>query len=271
VEPMILEQMRQRRKIKRRVLAALTVAVFLFGTGVMAWDKFREGTRYELFFQDTKGLEAGDAVISGQAVVGRVRYLLEESNGHKVGIMLYDEYEDSVAPPSRLPPRIVSGTFLSPSPSVELAAAGSPRDGKTADALKKFFESPGNESQRWFARAKEAVDGFLETGREGTRAFEQWAKRPEIESFFEEAEAVRKEMETLGSEKSEQVGERLRSLLAEGDELTQDLRDVGRDDLAESLGDSLLELKQRLSNLNDRETLEEGDMPAPQNQPKEGS
>lgn len=223
------------------VVVASVVAILMFG-------RQPGGVSFVVTFSDIQGLREGaEVTLEGEKIgeVDAVRPGSDEGDPWEVTLLIYPEHRRSVGNDSSA--RIVTSGLLSRTTEVRIlnrSDAGAPiRPGSVVQGVED-----GAGERQFLGRdtARRGVEQLREgwgnlSARLGQSMEEarDWFSSPEARNIQDRMERLRQDVQEFTVARAGEASDKMQDALARGRELVSELRDLGRDDLADEVSESL--------------------------------
>jgi len=249
------------------VFLALVVSLIIFG---------REGTgmTFTVTFSDLKGLKVEAPVVLNDKEVGNVVSIAPapDSEGRwRVELGITKDNQRQIS--SSVTARIIPAGLLQRQAEVRLLKGddnGAPmRPGTVVQGIETWTEEQlivGQESARrgieQLGGSWESISSRIGLVMEGAR---DWLSSPDGRRLQGRMEEVRTDLRDFAVTKVGEAGEKVKGTMDKGQQLILELRDLGRDDLADELSRTLESLQEEFRET----TAPQGEKPAPEGEPTE--
>lgn len=243
------------------VFVAVVAAIIILGRDTPT------GFTYIVTFTDIDGLKKGDAVTLEGNQVGEVTELRQgpgEDAPWEVTLLIYPDFRGAVRQESSA--RIVSSGLLRRSAEVRLLNRGGEGEPIRQGTVVRGVDTWAEE-QIFFGRdaARRGLDQLGEGWDKISRRLGEtmddardWFSSPEARGIKDRLENLRMDIQNFTATRAEEAGEKLQESLARGRELILELRDLGRDDLADEVSESLDTMREQYDEIME---AEEGETP----------
>ncbi|MCC5877954.1 MAG: MCE family protein [Candidatus Sumerlaeia bacterium] len=242
-------QIQSRRGAVHKILLALVFGVVVASVvAILMFGRNPSGTFFVVTFADVQGLSEGDPVTLDRTQIGEVGNITQAAgvDAHwEVTLLIDPDHSHSVT--SKSSARIIRSGILNRATEVRIlnhADGGSPiRPGAVVQGVESSVEEQlflgGEAARRGMDQLKEGWGNLSARLGESMEGARDWFSSPEAQNIRDRMESLRQDIQEFTVARAGEASEKMQETLAKGRELVTDLRDLGRDDLADEVSESL--------------------------------